>query len=323
MASVTPTDAARSRPTDLPEVLVGADLRGVDLRGADLRGLVFDRADLRNAQLNGADLTGASLRDADLDDAELIGACLDEADLSNARVRRVVLGRSSMRDVVLFDTDLTEASLTDADLTGADLRAATLDEARLLNTTLVDADLTHASVQRADLEGADLTRAIFRGANIRGVHLRSTRGFDSTDWIEVIIGDTEFEGAHLIRRVILDQNYLYEFRNRDRTHAVIYEIWRITSDCGRSFARWGLLTAIFATVFALAYTQVDIDYGDYETTISPLYFSIVTLTTLGYGDALPASMPAQILVLVEVVLGYVMLGGVLSIFANRMGRRAD
>ncbi|MEM9203751.1 MAG: pentapeptide repeat-containing protein [Actinomycetota bacterium] len=323
MASVTSTNATRPRPADLPEVLIGADLRDLDLRGVDFRGAVLDRADLRNAKLNGADLSGASMRDVNLDDAELIGARLDGADLSDANVRRAVLGRASMVDATLFNADLSEASLTDADLTKADLRAATLDEARLLNTTLLDADLTHASLLDADLEGADVTDATLRGANIRGIHLRSVRGFDSADWVEVLIGDTEFEGAHLIRRVILDQNYLHEFRNRDRTHAVIYQVWRVTSDCGRSFGRWGLLTAVFATVFAIAYTQVEIDYGDYETTLSPLYFSVVTLTTLGYGDALPASMPAQILVLIEVIVGYVMLGGVLSIFANRMGRRAD
>ncbi len=323
MASVTPTDAAHSRPAHLPEVLVGADLRGIDLRGADLRGLVFDRADLRKSHLNGADLTGASLRGVRVDDAELIGVQLDGADLSGASAQRVVLGRSSMTETVLFDADLTEASLSEADLRGADLRATTLDRSRLLDVCLEGADLSHASIVEADLAGADVTDATFRGASLRGSSFRALRGFDSADWIDVNVGDTDFAGAHLVRRVILDQNYLHEFRNRDRTHAVIYEVWRITSDCGRSFARWGLLTAIFATVFAAAYTLVDIDYGDYETSLSPLYFSIVTLTTLGYGDALPASMPAQILVLIEVVLGYVMLGGVLSIFANRMGRRAD
>ena len=108
--------------------------------------------------------------------------------------------------------------------------------------------------------------------------------------------------------MILDQNYLYEFRNRPCPR--IYESGR-RLDCGRSFARWGLLTGIFATLFAIGYTAVDIDYGEYETAPSPLYFSVVTMTTLGYGDAVPASMPAQLLVLVQVVLGYAMLGGVL------------
>jgi len=68
---------------------------------------------------------------------------------------------------------------------------------------------------------------------------------------------------------------------------------------------------------------VDIDYGDFETPLSPLYFSVVTLTTLGYGDALPASTAAQVLVMAEVIIGYCMLSGLLSIFATRMGRRAD
>ena len=322
MATAIATDAASNRPAALPEVLVGADLRGVDLRDADLCGFVFDRADLRNAQLRGADLTGASLRDADLGEVELIGATLNRADLSGARLRRAALGRASLREATLFDADLSEASLTDADLTDADLRASTLDGARLLRADLTGTDLSQASLVGADLEGAILDQAGFRGANIRSVHLRSTKGFDSADWVDVIIGDTGFEGAHLVRREILDQNYLYEFRNRDRLHSVIYSVWKLTSDCGRSFTRWGLLTALTAVCFAMIYTMVEIDYGDYETPLSPFYFSVVTLTTLGYGDALPASMPAQIVVLFEVVIGYVMLGGVLSIFANRMGRRA-
>jgi hypothetical protein len=34
-------------------------------------------------------------------------------------------------------------------------------------------------------------------------------------------------------------------------------------------------------------------------------------------------MVAQILAMIEVAIGYVMLGGLLSIFANKMARRAD
>jgi voltage-gated potassium channel Kch len=54
-----------------------------------------------------------------------------------------------------------------------------------------------------------------------------------------------------------------------------------------------------------------------------VYYSIVTLTTLGYGDVVPASPAAQVLAMIEVILGYVMLGGLLSIFASKMARRAD
>ena len=66
-----------------------------------------------------------------------------------------------------------------------------------------------------------------------------------------------------------------------------------------------------------------VDYGEHRTGISSFYYSVVTLTTLGYGDAVPASVAAQVLAMIEVVLGYVMLGGLLSIFANKMARRAE
>ena len=47
------------------------------------------------------------------------------------------------------------------------------------------------------------------------------------------------------------------------------------------------------------------------------------LAALGYGDVVPASIPAQILAVFQALLGYVGLGGLLSILANKMARRAD
>ncbi|MDR1563905.1 MAG: pentapeptide repeat-containing protein [Oscillospiraceae bacterium] len=54
-----------------------ANLRGADLRGADLRGADLSYADLRGADLRGADLSYADLRGADLSRADLRGAYLD------------------------------------------------------------------------------------------------------------------------------------------------------------------------------------------------------------------------------------------------------
>lgn len=74
-----------------------ADLREANLRGADLR-----EANLRRAKLCGANLRRAALRRADL-----CGASLNEADLRGADLRR--------------------ANLSKAYLGGADLRGADLD----------------------------------------------------------------------------------------------------------------------------------------------------------------------------------------------------
>jgi hypothetical protein len=56
--------------------------------------------------------------------------------------------------------------------------------------------------------------------------------------------------------------------------------------------------------------------------LSPFYFSVVTYTTLGFGDITPAGWQGELLVILEVILGYTTLGLLLSILANRVARRA-
>ena len=48
-----------------------------------------------------------------------------------------------------------------------------------------------------------------------------------------------------------------------------------------------------------------------------VYFSIVTMTTLGFGDVYPAPQSAlgQILLSVQVILGYMLLGALVTRFA--------
>ena len=54
-----------------------------------------------------------------------------------------------------------------------------------------------------------------------------------------------------------------------------------------------------------------------------LYFSVVTITTLGFGDYIPRNYLGKTLVICEVFLGYLLLGCLLSIFANKFMSSAD
>ena len=56
----------------------------------------------------------------------------------------------------------------------------------------------------------------------------------------------------------------------------------------------------------LSEAHSQIGFGDQHTATS-LYFSFVTLTTLGYGDITPLSMPARMLVVAEAVIGQIYL----------------
>jgi hypothetical protein len=56
--------------------------------------------------------------------------------------------------------------------------------------------------------------------------------------------------------------------------------------------------------------------------LSFIYYSIVTFTTLGFGDIYPKPGWLQFWVALEVILGYIMLGGLISILANKLARRS-
>ncbi|MEA2003278.1 MAG: pentapeptide repeat-containing protein [Actinomycetota bacterium] len=324
----TPAFPVESTEIDLAGNLVGAYLANANLAGVDLSGLDLTGADLSGADLSECRLVGTCLRDAllvetTLEHAQVLGADLTGADLTNAHAFSVMFGQSDLTDAVLFNPTMNDATFAHANLTGTDMRTANLEGARLRDANLTRTDFSRARMNGADLTGANVDHAIFRDADLSRSRVKVVTGYSSADWIGIDILDADFAGAYMVRRTIMDQNYLYEFRHKNRLNAWIYKVWWVTSDCGRSFLRWELWTVATALLFALAYSFVDIDYGPYETSLSPVYYSVVTMTTLGYGDALPASPSAQLLAAGEAVIGHVMLGGMLSIFAIKMGRRAE
>jgi len=268
-------------------------------------------------------LVGANLHEAQLDGAQFLNADLTDADLTSASAIDAGFGGANLTGATLFSADLSNASLSQATLTGADLRMAKLCGARLRTADLSNVDASRADLTSTDLTEAMLDNATMHEADLNGARLQGIRGYMTADWVGCNATQADFTGAYLARRAVIDQNYLYEFRSQSRLHEYLYRAWWITSDCGRSYLRWAAWTLLFAVLFAGLYELVAIDYGLEKTALSSLYFSTVTLTTLGYGDVLPISQAAQAVVMTQVVIGYVMLGGLLSIFSSKMSRRGD
>lgn len=316
---MTKSESAGSQPKiDLDQDLRGADLIGADLRGVDLAG-----RDLSNARLFKADLRGANLQEANLEGAELSAANLQGAVLDGAHCKRAGFGHADLRGASLFQADLEEASLTQADLRGANLHCVNLSHGRLREADLSGADLSEADLRYADMSLSKIGKTNFSNADLRHARLRMMRQFKKATWIGVDIRDINFAGAYLMRREIIDQNFIKEFRCYNTLSKILYYPWMLSCDCGRSMFRWCCCIGLLLLFFAYLYTLVGIDYGDFASEISPLYFSVVTMTTLGFGDAVPSSLGGQILAMIEVSTGYIMLGGLLSIFSNKLARRGD
>jgi len=304
--------------------LLAADLSGLDLSGTDLSGADLSGADLSRSRLLGACLKGAVLHGACLDDAEFLGSDLSGVNLSEASAARVGLGKTDLRGATLFALRAEGASFSGSQLQGADFRAAQLQGARFREARLDEVVMENAGLREAEFVDAEVPGASFRNSDMREARLRGLQGYSSADWVGADVRNVDFAGAWLVRRHILDENFLSEFRSQSAFHEKLYFLWWLTSDCGRSLFRWSSFAFSVAIVYSVIFSFpfVGIDYGEHGTVLSPLYFSIVTFTTLGYGDVLPTSLTGQVLVITEVVLGYVGLGGLLSILANKMARRA-
>ncbi len=300
--------------------MVGLDLSELDFSGRDFSGADLSRCNLGGCNFFGAKMKGVTLFQAHAQRAEFCGADLRESNLEQLDAARAGFGNANLENANLKGCDLQGATLTRANLCGADLLGGKLQEARLRESNLRDTCLARADLSGADLGESDVSGANFEEAILREAHVRSIEGYKSARWIGADIRELDCSYAYGLRRFVGDQNFLDEFR---RESPKFYWLWSISCDCGRSLTRWVLWTSIIAMVYAGLYAMSDVDYGAYESWFSPIYFSVVTMTTLGYGDALPASVLTQILAVSEACMGYVMLGGLLSILSQKMGRRSE
>jgi uncharacterized protein YjbI with pentapeptide repeats len=315
-----------SRPLSL-------DLRGITLFNADLSHLDLSGYDFSHANLSRSNLTGtafsyavfhnASLEQAVLDECEFLGAILTSASLNECSAKQCGFGGADLSYASMINADLNDATLSKSILVHADLRAANLQNARLSEADLSHAIFTRAKLVNSDLKHSNVMHTNFELADMQGARLLAIKNFKKAKWIGADIRGLDLRGAYLVRRYIADENYLYEFKVTSPFHKALYYLWWASSDCGRSLFRWFVWLFCATMFFAAVYTQVDIDYGDHVTWFSPVYFSFVTLTTLGYGDAVPSSFAGQFFVTLQAITGYMGLGGLLSILGNKMARRAE
>jgi hypothetical protein len=99
----------------------------------------------------------------------------------------------------------------------------------------------------------------------------------------------------------------------------LFRAWRVI-DYGRSLLRVAAISSGLAAVYGAIYRLFPhiLDYKDSANTwFTPYYFSIVTYTTLGFGDVRPATLVGEIIVSSEVILGYTTLGLLLSVLAAK------
>jgi Pentapeptide repeats (8 copies)/Ion channel len=232
----------------------------------------------------------------DLSGADLTGANLKGANLSGANLTKAMLTNANLTNASLFKANLTNASLVLANLTEATL-----------------GDLTGAYLISANLTGANATLVKWDRRKMPGKYL-GIRGLDSC-W-----------GNAVFKRAAADQDFLdaLQLHWSGTWRIILFRLWGWLTDYGRSLLRVALLGFVIAMLYGLSYARWPemLTYHQTPTWFTPFYFSIVTYTTLGFGDVVPASVMGEVIVSTEVILGYVTLGLLLAVLAEKVARRS-
>lgn len=205
----------------------------------------------------------------------------------------------------LRGVNLSAKNLSNVDLGGCDFYGAVFRKAHLVQSNL---DFSYFS--EADIRGADLSWSSARDAFFDNVI------FDqATKLLGVPLQSVNFNLAALLYDQARTEQRIAHLERRSPRFAVFLK-W--TCDYGRSVSRW-TLWAIAVMVFyaGIFYLSRDGIKGC-ESFTDAIYFSVITFTTLGYGDIVPITTITKLMVMTEVLVGYVMAGLLVAILAKRM-----
>jgi hypothetical protein len=301
-----------------------SSLQGVDLRDADLENAQLLRVKLRNAELSFANLKGANLWEADLRDTFLVGAELKGTDLTGAD---------------LSGSDLKTADLEDAQLYRANLQRTKLELARFKNTYLMNVDFKNAWLARVGV--LDLPEdLIWERVDIIGDEQAKDWTWAKNCYIKVKNhfhqqGRYQDESKAYYREKLMAKHEEYEqcFKKKQPKHFLTwFGLWLLWAVAGFG-ERWMRIIPWVAGILlfftGLFFLGSNLGWGapyDHPTLLSIgnlfdcFVFSVVTFVTLGFGAIWTQAWLAKALIILEAALGFVFLGMFVVLIARKFGR---
>ncbi|MEK6282986.1 MAG: pentapeptide repeat-containing protein [Acidobacteriota bacterium] len=232
---------------------------------------------------------------------EIFGFDFSECALHYSHFSGVQFTSSVFRNADILYSEFSDAILDDCDFSGTNLNMTDFIHCRLEN-----ADFRNAWINEVSFEDSDLGYVKFnRRTDFMNIDLSKVRGSSNPLFVS------------FIRR----KHYLKHFREQSWRNKTLYYVWLVISDCGQSLFRWSAVSILICALFGYVYSSFPSSFF-LANDRSPdgftfYYYSVVTFTTLGFGDIVPKDLWAEIAVTAQVILGYVMLGGLISIFATK------
>lgn len=334
--------------------LSGAHLGYTDLSGADLKDATLDDAYLMGANLDEANLRDASLRNTVLSDANLRDIDAMFADFSESSLYHADFSNSDLRRAKFQDSVLEGVNFQNVDLRGTNLKSSLLyntifENSIITKQTIFDADCVYETEsddclkERAKEWGLKTQNQVNSLEKAEWVYRRLEKLHDENALSEEVrqfhISKEEAERKRLredIREASWWERETWGTAGLWGTKTIMKHISNHGESVKRVLGAWAIVILWFWLLFTVSGGIKDTEGNTYwipitslsdlatwsgiETLFLNLYFSVITFSTLGYGDLSPHGPLSRTFVAVESLAGAVLVALLIYVLGRRVAR---
>ncbi len=330
------------------------DMRGIDFHKKELCGIIIPFALLEKSFLLLAQLNGANLLRVRLEGADLSGVHIEGASFRFSQVGLHILDinnkKRGNKKCISTEREKINTTFADNNYLPRMIKLLTIREIVIVISLLIKG-------LKPDIMFGTYADEI-NGIKKKKFHLWFKEIYDRsklcrlfflrwfyTDFRGVKIDDADTTLAADLRRYVHDQQFLDRLRQK---HPILFWLWNITTCCGWSLSRVFILSLLIIVLFALIYANApfpapdfmpdwllmqpgaqlvvpDMKYEEMEgisDTFKWFFYSFDIFTNLGIRSAHPANNWGVIVVFLETIAGFSMLGLLISVMAQKLARRA-
>ena len=281
------------------------------------------KTELEALNKSGEKLSGINLKHADMEDAYLVESDISESDLTRANFKNVSMYGSNLEGSNLFKANFEGANLKNSNLRGCNLLGANLTNTKLENVDWGDNYKVVNELEAEDaIKSGDVEKARDKYKEAEDVYravklsLQSqTLGDETGEFFirEMIAKRKQFPKFSLLRlgSKLIDLTTGYGEKMGNIAYTMLGIIISSAILFGLDGVSYNGKTVAFETI------GTDIGYSFFETLVNLFYFSVVTYSTVGYGEILPIGLLGKIVMMFEGMIG----GIVMSVFIIAMYKK--
>ncbi len=263
------------------------------------------------------DLRGIDLSGIRIEDCIISNCCFAYANFSNSYIHQ---------------TDFNNCIFTNANFDNAKLLAINYDD----KTSFGNISIKNTFINVVNLKGflkpknleivsycwliKEFLKALFSKTSNNSINSNKNH---TVFWLLDTRNNTEKENIEFISYVDWFQyitTKIYNIREESILNKVRFFLALITTKYYSSCKILVFFSCIINTIYSSIYYFLRTDFKNIKDFGDCIYFSIVTFTTLGFGDITPKEHGAQFFIISEVIVGYTILGVFVFLLSKKISK---